>query len=92
MISPYTRSQRQAIWFIATLNTPNPNQNVRFWVKQLPEEQIILALEKLYQKKFTRFAGHGIQSMRPIFKIKMLTFQSKANLDDMICLVKSLII
>ena len=33
-----------------------------------------------------------IKSMRPIFKSEILIYQSKANLDEKICLVKLLII
>ena len=32
-------------------------------------------------KKFTRLEGCEIKSMWPIFKIKVLIYQSKANLD-----------
>ena len=35
-------------------------------------------------KKFTRLAGDGIKSMRPIFKSKQLIYQSKANLNEKI--------
>ena len=34
------------------------------------------------QKKFTRLVGSGIENMRPIFKIEMLIYQSKANIDE----------
>ena len=33
------------------------------------------------QNKFTRLVGCGIKSMGPIFKTKMLIYQSKANLN-----------
>ena len=39
-------------------------------------------------KKFTRLAGYGIKSMRPIFKTKVLIYQSKANLNGKILLGK----
>ena len=35
-------------------------------------------------KNFTRLAGCEIKSMRPIFKTKLLIYQSKANLDEKI--------
>ena len=44
------------------------------------------------QRKFTRLAGDGINSMWPVFKNKIPIFQSKANIDEKFFLVKSLII
>ena len=41
-------------------------------------------LYRLSQKKFRRLEGCGIKSMRPIFKTKMLIYQSKVNLDEKI--------
>ena len=43
-------------------------------------------------KMFTRLTGYGIKIIWQIFKTKMLIFQSKANLDEKIIFVKSLII
>ena len=34
------------------------------------------------KKTFTRLAGCGIKSMRPIFKTEMLMYQLKANFDE----------
>ena len=36
------------------------------------------------QRKFRRLEGCGIESMRPIFKTKMLIYHSNVNLDDKI--------
>ena len=36
------------------------------------------------EKMLTRLASYGVKSMRPIFKTKMLIYQSKANLDQKI--------
>ena len=40
------------------------------------------------QKKFTRLAGYGIKSTRPIFKTKVLIFQSRGSLDEKILFAK----
>ena len=37
---------------------------------------------RVSQKKFSRLVSYGEKSMRPIFKSKMLIYQSKANLDE----------
>ena len=37
---------------------------------------------------FTSLASYGVKSTRPIFKIKMLIYQPKANLDEKIFLGK----
>ena len=39
---------------------------------------------RVSQKKFTRWAGYGIKSMRPISKTKMLIRPLQANLDEKI--------
>ena len=39
-----------------------------------------------------RLEACGIKSMRPIFKARMLIYQSKANFDEKICLIISLIL
>ena len=40
------------------------------------------------QKKFKRLVGCYIKSMGPIFKIELLIYQSKANLDEKILIDK----
>ena len=40
-----------------------------------------IVLYRVSQTKFRRLEGYGIKSMCPIFKTKMLIYQSKANLD-----------
>ena len=41
------------------------------------------------QIELTRLAGYGKKSMQPIFKIKMLIFQAKTNLDEKIMFGKT---
>ena len=45
---------------------------------------INLALLPVSQEKFLRRVGCEINSIRLIFKTKMLIYQSKANLDELI--------
>ena len=41
------------------------------------------------QKKFMRLAGCGVKSMWPIFRIEMLVYQLKANLNEKILVGKN---
>ena len=46
---------------------------------------------QMSQEKFKRLAGYGIKGMRSVFKTEMLIYKSKANLDEKIFLIKSLV-
>ena len=43
---------------------------------------------RVSQKKFTPLVSYEIKSLRPIFKIEMLTYQLKSNLGEKILFVK----
>ena len=50
--------------------------------KIFKNSEIFLKSKNLVSGEFKRFAGYGVKSMWPIFKTKMLIFQSKASLDE----------
>ena len=76
---------------LASSNRQNPYS----WIKNFPLSTESGSSEGGLpgeSKKFKHLMGCYIKSMGPIFKTEYLIYQSKAKLDEKICLIKSLII
>ena len=56
---------------------------IYFSIKSV-EMKLKECIYRVNQKKVQAFGGYGMKSMRAIFKTNMLTYQSKANLDEKI--------